>query len=97
MAWQEQGQVVTLVVDGALSTTTWFLNGERILVQNPVGYLPTVLRLDVTFGKPNVLACYVDGGQCPLAAMPLTLSFRCVTLGWQRLDSYAGPSNGMAW
>ena len=60
LAWE--GRVVTLVVDGALSTTTWFLNGKRILVQNPAGYLPTVLTLAVAFGQPNVLACYVDGG-----------------------------------
>ena len=59
-AWE--GQTVTLVVDGALSTTTWYLNGKQILVQNPVGYLPTILQLQVTLGKPNLLACYVDGG-----------------------------------
>jgi hypothetical protein len=39
-AWGEK--TVTLVVDAALSTTTWYLNGKQLLVQNPVGYLPTV-------------------------------------------------------
>eukprot|EP01048_Picozoa_sp_COSAG05_P006408 COSAG05_NODE_414_length_10051_cov_120.012158_4_plen_605_part_00 len=55
-------RTVTLVVDAALSTTTWYLNGKQLLVQNPVGYLPTVLGLEVKVGADNVLACYVDGG-----------------------------------
>ena len=60
-----QGRSVTFIADGALSTTTWYLNGKRLLVQNPVGYLPTILQLDkngLTYGKENTLACYVDGG-----------------------------------
>lgn len=56
-----QGKNVTLIVDGSLSTTTWYHNGNRVLVQNPVGYLPTVLTLAVVPGL-NVLAAYVDGG-----------------------------------
>ena len=60
-----KGKTVTLVIDAALSTTTWYLNGKRILVQNPVGYLPTVLVLAVNPGQPNLLAAYVDGeGPC---------------------------------
>ena len=31
-------------------------------MQNPVGYLPTVLELDVKAGSDNLLAAYVDGG-----------------------------------
>jgi hypothetical protein len=60
-----EGRAVTLVVDAALSTTTWYLNGKQLLVQNPVGYLPTILQLDksgLLYGKPNTLACFVDGG-----------------------------------
>jgi beta-galactosidase/beta-glucuronidase len=55
-------EAVTLVVDAALSTTTWYFNGKQLLVQNPVGYLPTILELDVKAGAENILACYVDGG-----------------------------------
>lgn len=55
-------ETVTLVVDAALSTTTWYFNGKQLLVQNPVGYLPTILELDVKAGAENTLACYVDGG-----------------------------------
>ena len=55
-------RTVTLVVDAALSTTTWYFNGKQLLVQNPVGYLPTILQLDVNVGAENLLACYVDGG-----------------------------------
>ena len=63
-AWK--GQAVTLIVDAALSTTTWWLNGKQVLVANPAGYLPTVLRLD-TLGlvfsdtAENVLVAYTDG------------------------------------
>ena len=43
-AWK--GKAVTLVMDAALSTSTWWLNGKQIMLQNPAGYLSTVLRLD---------------------------------------------------
>ena len=46
-------RTVTLVVDAALSTTTWYFNGKQLLVQNPVGYLPTILQLDVKLGAGN--------------------------------------------
>lgn len=64
-AWR--GSAVTLVVDAALSTTTWWLNGAQIVVSNPAGYLPTVLRLDTlpafnfSDATPNVLVAYTDG------------------------------------
>ena len=53
-------------MDAALSTTTWWLNGKQIMVSNPAGYLPTVLRLDtngLVFSDTtdNVLVAYTDG------------------------------------
>ena len=73
LAWK--GQAVTLIVDAALSTTTWWLNGNQVTVQNPTGYLPYVLRLDtngLTYNAstPNVLAAYVDGSITTGFVMP---------------------------
>jgi hypothetical protein len=60
--WTDKpAKAVTLVVDASLSTTTWYLNGKQIIVQNPVGYLPTVVTLEVRSGA-NLLVAYVDGG-----------------------------------
>ena len=64
-AWSAMS--VTLVVDAALSTTTWWLNGRQVAVQNPAGYLPYVLRLDGSAGllckdnASNLLVAYADG------------------------------------
>lgn len=74
------GSVVTLVVDGSLSTSTWWLNGAQLVAARPNGYLPLVLRLDtaglVPSGGANVLTAYVDGGEttgceCCAARWPL--------------------------
>lgn len=55
-AWEHTA--VTLVVDGALAASTWWLNGVQVVALNTAGYLPTVLRLDVVgplnYGGPNV-------------------------------------------
>ena len=62
--WKDMA--VTLVVDASLSTTTWWLNGKQVMVQNPAGYLPYMLTLDthgLVYGSGgNVLTAYVDGG-----------------------------------
>lgn len=66
-----QGTSITLVVDGALSTSWWWLNGVQLVAAKPNGYLPLVLRLDTAnvpliYGNssaPNVLVAYVDGGK----------------------------------
>ena len=62
-AWN--GSVVTLVVDGALCTSSWYLNGVELVSSRPNGYLPLVLQLDtagLAFGDAgNVLAAYLDG------------------------------------
>jgi hypothetical protein len=62
--WEEKA--ITLVVDAALSTTTWWLNGKQLAVQNPAGYLPYIVRLDTNGlaigSSENVLTAYVDGG-----------------------------------
>jgi hypothetical protein len=61
------GNAVYLVVDAALSTTTWWLNGKQIAIQNPAGYLPFVIRLDGSNGliyndtTQNLLAALCDG------------------------------------
>lgn len=83
-AWK--GSAVTLVMDAALSTTTWWLNGKQIMLQNPAGYLPTVLRLDtngLVFNDTvqNVLVAYTDGtettGWC-VSRSSLTSPLLCV-------------------
>ena len=63
-AWA--GTVVTLVCDGALSTSSWYLNGVPLVLNRPNGYLPFVARLDgvagLVPGAPAVLAALVGGG-----------------------------------
>lgn len=66
------GQVVTLVLDGALSTSSFYLNGVQLVANKANGYLPLVLRLDnaglLLNGATNVLAAFVDGSEttgCP--------------------------------
>jgi hypothetical protein len=79
-AWS--GRAVWLVVDAALSTTTWWLNGKQLAVQNPAGYLPTVLRLDGAAGllvndsSRNLLAAFCDG--------TMTTGWWCVRAGARR-------------
>lgn len=64
-AWS--GSVVTLEVDGSLSTSSWYLNGVQLVAARPNGYLPLVLRLDTAgllYGESiNVLTAFVDGGE----------------------------------
>lgn len=63
-AWS--GSAVTLIVDAALSTTTWNLNGKQLIIQKPSAYLPVVIRLDqngLNFGGNNVIAVYCDGSK----------------------------------
>ena len=59
---------VELYVEGALSTSSFWLNGKVLLARNYAGYTPVVLRLDNVDGAPlvfgggtNVLVAYVDG------------------------------------
>lgn len=55
---------VTLVVDAALATSTWYLNGLQVVATKPNSYLPLVLRLDTNgliFGGNNTLTSYCDG------------------------------------
>ena len=60
-AWAA-GTAVTLVVDGALTTSSWWLNGVNIVPIKRDGYLPLELRLDLlnlTYGGgPNVLVAW---------------------------------------
>lgn len=63
-----QGSVITLIVDSALSTSDFYLNGVQLVASRPNGYLPLVLRLDtkgLVFGDSsiNVLTAYVDGSE----------------------------------
>ena len=59
------GSVITLEVDGSLSTSYWYLNGVQVFGPKPNGYLPLVLRLDklglLVGGATNVLTAYMDG------------------------------------
>jgi hypothetical protein len=62
--WKDNA--VYLVVDAALSTTTWWLNGKQIAIQNPAGYLPFVIRLDgngllTNDTTQNILVALCDG------------------------------------
>jgi hypothetical protein len=65
-----QGRHVELYVEGALSVSSWWLNGVPILTNHYCGYTPIVLRLDNVTGAPlvygggtNVLVAYLDGHQ----------------------------------
>jgi len=64
-AWA--GSAVTLTLDGALSTSTFWLNGQQLVVARPSGYLPLSLRLDgaagLRFGAANVFAAFIDGSE----------------------------------
>lgn len=60
--------VVTIELDATLSTSTFWLNGNQLVVAKPNGYLPLVLRLDdagLNFSdtQDNVFVAYVDGGE----------------------------------
>jgi hypothetical protein len=65
-AWA--GSVVTIELDAALSTSTFWLNGNQLVVAKPNGYLPLVLRLDnagLNFSDTadNVFVAFVDGSK----------------------------------
>lgn len=64
-AWA--GQAVTLTLDASLSTSTFWLNGNQLVVARPAGYLPLSLRLDgaagLVVGGMNVFVAYVDGSE----------------------------------
>lgn len=58
--------VVTLVIEGAVTSSSWWLNGAQLVPLQVGGYLPMVLRLDgsgapLFFGtQENVLAVWTD-------------------------------------
>ena len=64
-AWA--GLAVTLTLDAALSTSSFWLNGKQLVAARPAGYLPLSLRLDgaagLVVGGANVFAAYVDGSE----------------------------------
>ena len=63
-AWR--GTVVTLTVDGSLSTSSWWVNGAPLAVARPNGYLPFVARLDAALlwgNATNVVTAFVDGSE----------------------------------
>ena len=64
-AWA--GLAVTLTLDASLSTSTFWLNGNQLVVARPAGYLPLSLRLDgaagLVAGGANVFTAYVDGSE----------------------------------
>ena len=65
-AWA--GSVVTIELDASLSTSTFWLNGNQLVVAKPNGYLPLVLRLDnagLNFSDTldNIFVAYVDGSK----------------------------------
>ena len=60
------GRAITLVVDGALSASSWWINGVQVVNLKSDGYLPLTLRLDenpqlkLKFGADNVIAVWTD-------------------------------------
>jgi beta-galactosidase len=61
-AWQ--GTHVELYVEGALSVSSWWLNGAPLLPLHTSGYTSVVLRLDnagLAIGGDNTLVAFVDG------------------------------------
>lgn len=76
------GSAITLIVEGAVSSSSWWLNGVQLVPLQIGGYLPMVLRLDgvgapLFFGgdQDNVLAIWTDS----------TMRTGCV-------EAYAGAS-----
>eukprot|EP00038_Savillea_parva_P030026 m.75023 g.75023 ORF g.75023 m.75023 type:complete len:1021 (+) comp8957_c0_seq1:151-3213(+) len=67
-AWK--GQAITLEVDGALVSSTWWINGVRVVALKSDGYLPLTLRLDQLDGvtlrygdtpeSDNVIVAWTD-------------------------------------
>ena len=62
---------VEVEIEGALSTSSWWINGVQILNLNYAGYIPLTLRLDNVPGAPlkfgpaadNVLVGFIDGSE----------------------------------
>eukprot|EP00040_Diaphanoeca_grandis_P027596 m.157324 g.157324 ORF g.157324 m.157324 type:complete len:1028 (+) comp31051_c0_seq1:83-3166(+) len=52
-----RGMAITLVVDGALASSSWWINGEQIIAYKTDGYLPTTIRID---NIPNLQLAYAD-------------------------------------
>jgi len=67
-AWAT-GTAITLEVDGAMTTSSWWVNGVHVLPVKLDGYLPTTLRLDTipgvnlhfgSTGAANVIGVWTD-------------------------------------
>ena len=52
-----QGQAITLWVDGALTASSWWVNGVQLVNLKTDGYLPLILRLD---DQPDLKLSYGD-------------------------------------
>lgn len=68
-SWGDGGHAITLVIDGALVSSSWWINGVQTINMKTDGYLPTTLRLDniptlnLTFGEggsANVITVWTD-------------------------------------
>jgi hypothetical protein len=64
-AWK--GMAITLVSDGAIASSSWWVNGKQLIAMKTDGYLPAILRLDnvpgldLTYGNAdNVIAVWTD-------------------------------------
>lgn len=66
-----KGQYIEVHIEGALSVSSWWINGVQVVNRHTAGYIPIVQRLDNVPGAPlsygpgssNVLVAFVDGSE----------------------------------
>lgn len=69
LSWKDT--VVEFIAEGSLSVSSWWLNGQPLLLQHQCGYVSVILRLDNVKGAPlefgpdsdNVLVAFIDAAE----------------------------------